>query len=43
MDKFRGNVGDLISQKQSEELIAAVQGLEAISDLRELTELLTVG
>jgi 2-methylcitrate dehydratase PrpD len=43
MDKFRGNVGDLISQKQSDEIIAAVENLEAISDLRKLTELLTFG
>jgi 2-methylcitrate dehydratase PrpD len=39
--KFRGNVKSIISERQTEELIVAVQKLEAVTDLRQLTALLS--
>jgi 2-methylcitrate dehydratase PrpD len=43
LDKFRGNAKSVLSAKQSEELTTAVQNLETVSDLRQLTALLAPG
>ena len=40
LDKFRGNARTVISEKQSEELIAAVRDLEAVEDVSQLVSLL---
>ncbi len=40
LDKFRSNAKTVISEKRSEELIAAVQKLEAVDDLKKLVDLL---
>jgi 2-methylcitrate dehydratase PrpD len=40
LDKFRGNAKSVISEKQSEELIAAVRDLEAVEDVSQLVSLL---
>jgi 2-methylcitrate dehydratase PrpD len=43
LDKFRSNTKEAISAQQSDELITAVQNLETVSNLRQLTALLTPG
>ncbi|MBI1996780.1 MAG: MmgE/PrpD family protein [Deltaproteobacteria bacterium] len=40
LDKFRGNARTVISEKQSEELIAAVRNLEAVENVGRLVSLL---
>ena len=40
LDKFRGNAKSVISEKQSEELIAAVRNLEAVENVGRLVSLL---
>jgi 2-methylcitrate dehydratase PrpD len=40
LDKFRGNAKSVLPARRSEELIAAVQNLASVSDLRQLTRLL---
>ena len=40
LDKFRGNAKSVISEKQSEELIAAVRNLEAVENVSRLVSLL---
>jgi 2-methylcitrate dehydratase PrpD len=40
LDKFRGNANSVISEKQSERLIAAVQNLEAVENVGRLVSLL---
>jgi 2-methylcitrate dehydratase PrpD len=40
LDKFRGNARSVISEKQSEELIAAVRNLEAVENVGRLASLL---
>ena len=40
LDKFRGNAKSVISEKQSEELIAAVRNLEALENVGRLVSLL---
>jgi len=40
LDKFRGNAKSVISEKQSEDLIAAVQNLEVVDNVARLVSLL---
>jgi hypothetical protein len=40
LDKFRGNAKSVISEKQSEELIATVRNLEAVENVSRLVSLL---
>ena len=40
LNKFRSNAKSVLSEKQSEELVAAVQHLETIDSVRKIIDLL---
>jgi 2-methylcitrate dehydratase PrpD len=40
LEKFRSNAGSVISAKQSEELLAAMKGLETVDNVRKVVDLL---